>query len=96
MLQKALAREAAEEAADVEAREAKRRSDAHYRQQLAIMMAKEQADKGEQDAIIEAALKKQQAKEDAEWAAREAARKALMTEVDHIRREQIAYKDHCK
>eukprot|EP00775_Hariotina_reticulata_P007950 gene7950-8148_t len=95
-LQEALAREAAEEAADLAASEAKRQSDAHYRQQLATMMAKEQADRGEQDAVIEAALKKQQAKEDAEWAAREAARKALMAEVAQIRQEQIAYKQHCK
>lgn len=96
ILQEALAREAAEEAADTAAREAKRQAVLHYRQQLALMMAKEEKDRGEQDAMIEAALRHQQAKQDAEWAAREVARRRLMAEVGEIRRQQIAAKQQAK
>eukprot|EP00879_Flechtneria_rotunda_P009484 GHRR01009927.1.p1 GENE.GHRR01009927.1~~GHRR01009927.1.p1 ORF type:complete len:385 (+),score=156.30 GHRR01009927.1:124-1278(+) len=96
ILQEALAKEAAEEAADADAREAQRQAVIHYRQQLAKMLAKEKADQGEQDAMIEAALSKQQAKQEAEWAVREAARRKLMAEVEDIRRQQIARKQQAK
>lgn len=96
ILQEALAREAAEEAADAAAREAKRLAVAHYRQQLALMMAKEEKDRNEQDAMIDQALRRQQAKQDAEWAARENARKRLMMEVEEIRQQQIAAKEQAK
>ncbi|WIA09145.1 hypothetical protein OEZ85_008556 [Tetradesmus obliquus] len=96
ILQEALAREAAEEAADAAAREAKRQAVLHYRQQLALMMAKEEADREEQDAMILASQRLQEAKQDAEWAAREEARRRLMAEVDAIRQQQIAAKAHAK
>lgn len=96
ILQEALAREAAEEAADVAAREVKRQAVLHYREQLAKMMAKDEADRGEQDAMVMQAQRQQQAKQDAEWAAREAARKKLMAEVDAIRQQQIAAKQQAK
>jgi hypothetical protein len=96
ILQEALAREAEEEAADVAARETKRQEVIHYRTQLSAMMAKEAADRNEQDAMIEAANRERQAAEDAELARREAARQQLMAEVDIIRRQQIASKQAAK
>lgn len=93
ILQEALAREAAEEQADAAAREAKRQAVLLYRQQLAIMMAKEEKDRGEQDAMIEQVNRQQQAKQDAEWASRAEARKRLLAEVEEIRRQQIASKE---
>jgi hypothetical protein len=68
----------------------------HYRQQLALMMAKEEAEREEQDAMILAAQQLQEAKQDAEWAAREEARRRLMVEVEAIRQQQIAAKAHAK
>ena len=46
----------------------------------------------EREAMIQAAADAQQAKEDAELAARDAARRRLMEQVDAIRQEQIFYK----
>jgi hypothetical protein len=94
ILQEALAREAAEEAAEVAAREAKRQATLHYRMQLAAMMAKQEADQGEEEARVDAINRQQQAKREAEWAARDAARRKLMAEVEQIRQEQIARKQH--
>lgn len=94
ILQDALAKEAAEEAAEADAREAKRQAAVSYRRQLAAMMAKQEADQSELDARVEAANAQQQAKREAEWAARDAARRKLMAEVDKIRQEQIARKGH--
>jgi response regulator of citrate/malate metabolism len=96
ILQEALAREATEEAADAAAHEAKRQAVLHYQQQLALMMAKEEADREELDAMILAAQRVQEGKQDAEWAAREQARRRLMAEVDAIRQQQIAAKGYAK
>lgn len=97
ILQEALAREAAEEAAEAAAREAKRQATLQYRKQLAAMMAKQEADQGEEEARVDAINRQQQAKREAEWAARDAARRKLMAEVEQIRQEQIARKqqDRC-
>ncbi|KIY99318.1 flagellar associated protein [Monoraphidium neglectum] len=96
ILQDALAREAAEEAADQAAREAKRQEVLHYRHQLALSMQREAEAAGERDLLIERANREKQAAQDAEWAAREEARRRLMAEVDAIRRVQIAYKQEQK
>jgi hypothetical protein len=96
ILQDALAREAQEEAAEAAAREDKRQATLQYRRQLAAMMAKQAQDMGVQDAVIVAANRQQQAKQDAEYAAREAARARLMREVAHIREEQVARKQQAR
>jgi len=46
----------------------------------------------EREAMIQAAADAQQAREDADLAARDAARRRLMEDVDAIRQEQIFYK----
>jgi hypothetical protein len=96
ILQTALAKEAAEEAAEAKVGEAKRKATLQYRRQLAAMMAKQAADKGEEDARIDAINRQQQAKREAEWAARDAARRKLMAEVEQIRQEQVARKQHAR
>lgn len=96
ILQEALRREAAEEAADVAARESKRAAVQAYRQQLAVMMAKQEADDSEADARVQEAQRLQQGKQDADWAAREAARRKLMAEVNDIRQQQIAHKQQAR
>ncbi len=52
-------------------------------------MAKEQLDTAERDSMIDAALAEQNAKRDAELAARMAARKQLLLEVTQGQRDQI-------
>ena len=96
ILQDALAKEAAEEAAEQAAREAKRLATLNYRRQLAAMMQKQEADQGEEEARVDAINRQQQAKREAEWAARDAARRKLMSEVEQIRQEQIARKQQAK
>jgi hypothetical protein len=64
----------------------------HYRRQLALSMQREAAARGAQDALIEAAHRAKQAAEDAEFAARAAARRRLMEEVVAIRATQVAAK----
>jgi len=64
----------------------------HYRHQLALSMQREAQERGEQDSLIDEANRRKQAAQDAEWAAREEARSALMAEVDAIRQQQIAAK----
>lgn len=96
ILQDALAKEAADEAAEAAEHEAKRQAMVQYRRQLAAMMAKQEADQGEEDARIDAINSQQQGKREAEWAAREAARRKLMAEVDQIRQEQIARKQQAR
>ncbi len=89
VLQEALAREAAEEQAEAEAR-AKRAADVRrYREQLALMMEHEAEESAERDAMIEAVAREQQARRDAELAARDEARRRLMAEVQQIRQQQI-------
>jgi hypothetical protein len=68
----------------------------HYRHQLALSMQREAEAAGERDLLIERANREKQAAQDAEWAAREEARRRLMAEVDAIRRVQIAYKQEQK
>lgn len=88
-LQEALAREAAEEAYEAEQRETRREEMRRYRQHLEQMMQKDMEDTAERDRLINEAFLAQQAKYDAEVAAREAARRRLMEEVDMIRKQQI-------
>ena len=92
ILQEALGREADEERAEAAAK-AKRLEDMkYYREQLALMMAQEAESDAEREALIQAAADQQQARADAEMAARETARRRLMEQVDAIRQEQIYYK----
>lgn len=78
------------------ARESKRAAVQAYRQQLAVMMAKQEADDSEADARVQEAQRLQQGKQDADWAAREAARRKLMAEVNDIRQQQIAHKQQAR
>ena len=69
-----------------------------YRKHLEALLAKEQLDTAERDGMIEAALAEQNAKRDAELAARMAARKQLLLEVtrgqlDQIQQHQQARRD---
>ena len=96
ILQQALAMEAAQEAAEIAAREAKRQATLQYRKQLAASMAKAQEDQGALKAAVDAANRQQQAKQDTEWAAREAARTRLMALVHEIRQEQCAQKQQAR
>lgn len=57
------------------------------------MMAKEQADRGEQEACVQAALRDQLARQDADWESRAQARRRLMDEVAEIRGQQVAAKE---
>lgn len=59
-----------------------------------MLLQKEDLDTAERDAMIQRALEEQQAKRDAEQAARDAARRRLMDDViaaqnDQIRRHQL-------
>ncbi len=96
ILQDALAKEGAEEAAEQAAREGKRLATLQYRRQLAAMMQKQEADQGQEDARVDAINRQQQAKREAEWAARDAARRKLMEEVQQIRQEQMARKQQAR
>lgn len=89
ILQEALSREAADEAREADAREKRAADVRHYRQQLALMMANDAQDASARDAMIDAMAAQQQAKRDAELAARDEARRRLMAEVDAIRQQQI-------
>ena len=60
-----------------------------HRKHLEALLAKEQLDTAERDSMIEAALAEQNAKRDAELAARVAARKQLQLEVTQGQMEQI-------
>mmetsp|Transcript_13990 Transcript_13990/g.30249 ORF Transcript_13990/g.30249 Transcript_13990/m.30249 type:complete len:484 (+) Transcript_13990:247-1698(+) len=93
ILQEALAREADDEAREQAARDKRREDVRRYRQQLALMMQLEAEETAERDAMIQAVFDEQQARRDAELAAREDARRRLMAEVDAIRQEQIRYKN---
>lgn len=59
------------------------------RKHLEALLAKEQLDTAERDSMIDAALAEQNAKRDAELAARMAARKQLLLEVTQGQRDQI-------
>ena len=60
-----------------------------YRKHLEALLAKEQLDTAERDSMIEAALAEQNAKRDAELAARMAARMQLQAEVTRGQLDQI-------
>ncbi|GFR41019.1 hypothetical protein Agub_g1451 [Astrephomene gubernaculifera] len=92
ILQEALYREAADEAAELAYRERRREEMRLYREQLALMMEKEREENAERDALILKAQLEQEAKRDAELAARELARRQLMKQVDDIRQLQIQEK----
>jgi len=92
ILQEALAREAQDEAAEAAARAERINAARAYRLQLAQMMHAEAEDEAERDAQIQAVADAQQARRDAELAARETARTRLMQEVDAIRQQQILEK----
>ncbi|KXZ56726.1 hypothetical protein GPECTOR_1g654 [Gonium pectorale] len=92
ILQDALYREAADEAAELAYRERRREEMRRYREELALMMDKEREETAERDALILKAQLEQEAKRDAEIAARELARRQLMAQVDDIRRLQIQEK----
>lgn len=92
ILQEALYREAADEAAELAYRERRREEMQRYREQLALMMEKEREESAERDALILQAQLEQEARRDAEIAARELARKQLMKQVDDIRQLQIQEK----
>lgn len=92
ILQDALTREAQDEEREAANRRKHQEEVRHFREQLALLMAQEADETAERDAMIQAVADAQQAKRDAELAAREAARRQLMAEVDAIRQEQIAYK----
>jgi cilia- and flagella-associated protein 53 len=91
-LHDALAREAAEEAREREARERRREETLRFNEHLRLMLLKDNEDSAERDAMVEAARQEQEARTAAELAAREAARKRLMNEVDAGRQQQIADK----
>jgi aminopeptidase N len=59
------------------------------RKHLEALLAKEQLDTAERDSMIDAALAEQNAKRDAELAARMAARRQLLLEVTQGQRDQI-------
>lgn len=90
ILQEALGREAEDEAREAMAREKRRNDVRRYREQLALMMQRDAEDEAQTDALIKAAADAQQARKDAEVAAREEARMRLWMEVDAIRQQQIA------
>lgn len=92
ILQEALAKEAADEAKEMAARQKRAGDMRRYREQLAIMMQQEADEDAERDALIQEVFEEQQRKRDAELAAREEARRRLMAEVDAIRQQQIQYK----
>ncbi|KAG1664182.1 hypothetical protein FOA52_011358 [Chlamydomonas sp. UWO 241] len=92
ILQEALGREAEVEAAESALRRERMLKAQAYRAQLAKMMAHEAEDEAERDAMIQGVANQQQAKRDAELAARDAARARLMAEVDAIRQQQILEK----
>ncbi|GIL72970.1 hypothetical protein Vretimale_4617 [Volvox reticuliferus] len=92
ILQEALYREAADEAAELAYRERRREEMQRYREQLALMMEKDREETAERDALILKAQLEQEARRDAEIAARELARKQLMKQVDDIRQLQIQEK----
>lgn len=92
MLQEALSREAMDEAAEAAAKRQRVAEAQAYRAQLARMITSEAEDEMERDAQIQAVADEQQARRDAELAAREAARRRLMEEVDAIRQAQIMEK----
>ncbi|KAL6765783.1 tumor suppressor, Mitostatin-domain-containing protein [Haematococcus lacustris] len=89
ILQEALSREAAEEAREAAAREKRAADIRRYRDQLVALSEKDAEDDAARDAIVQFMADQQRAKQDAEWAAREAARARLMAEVDEIRQQQI-------
>lgn len=92
ILQEALSKEAADEAAELAFRERRREEMRRYREQLALMMEKEREETAERDALILKAQLEQEAKRDAELAARDEARRQLMAQVDAIRQIQIQEK----
>jgi len=92
ILQEALSREADDEAREAAAREKRREDVRRYREQLALMMEKDAEETAERDAMIQAVADQQQARRDAELAARDEARRRLWAEVDAIRQAQIAGK----
>ena len=61
-----------------------------FRKHLEALLAKEQLDTAERDGMIEAALKEQNAKRDAELAARMEARRQLQAQVTQGQEEQMA------
>ncbi|MEW5301976.1 MAG: hypothetical protein WDW38_008607 [Sanguina aurantia] len=91
-LQVSLSKEAEDESRDGEKREAQREDAKRYRAQLALMMHQDAEDQAQRDGMIFAEFQDQQAKRDAELAARDEARRQLMREVDVIRQQQIKYK----
>ncbi|KAK9818145.1 hypothetical protein WJX72_007779 [[Myrmecia] bisecta] len=85
----AMRRAAEEEAREAAAKEGRRDEQMRYRKHLALLLQKEQQDTAEQDSMIEKALAEQQAKRDAEQAARDAARQRLMDEVTRAQTDQM-------
>ncbi len=66
------------------------------RKHLEALLAKEQLDTAERDSMIDAALAEQNAKRDAELAARMAARKQLLLEVTQGQWDQIQQHQHAR
>ncbi|PNH12384.1 Coiled-coil domain-containing protein 11 [Tetrabaena socialis] len=89
ILQEALAKEAADEAAESAFRARRREEMRRYRAQLALMMEKEREESAERDVLVFKAQLEQEAKRDAEIAARDEARRQLMAQVDAIRQLQV-------
>ena len=92
ILQEALSKEATDEAYETAERERRRDEVRRYREQLALMMEREAEETAERDAMILRAQLEQEAKRDVELAARDSARRRLMSEVDALRQVQIAEK----
>jgi len=92
MLNEALAREAAEEAREIEMRVKRKEEMKRYRAQLAVMAIKEKEDASELDTFVAAYNALKMAEQDAEWERRAEARRRLWRQVDATRQEQLAYR----
>jgi hypothetical protein len=92
MLNEALAREAAEEAREMEMRVKRKEEMRRYRAQLAVMAIKEKENASELDNFVNAYNALKMKEQDEEWERRAEARRQLWQLVDRTRQEQLAYK----
>ncbi len=92
IVQEGLRAAAAAEAQECAAREARRAAAVAYREEVVAQMEREQANSEARDAQLAAAMEAQQAKRDAEQAARDQARRRLMRDVCATREQQLAAK----
>ncbi|DBB04582.1 hypothetical protein WJX77_001387 [Trebouxia sp. C0004] len=96
LMDAAMRKDAQEEAADKQLKAERKAEQLRYRKHLEALLAKEQLDTAKRDSMIDAALAEQNAKRDAELAARMAARKQLLLEVTQGQRDQIQQHQHAR